>query len=65
MISEDVPVAVAIFMFVGFTESDSSVAMSLCNRLFDAPVSMRHLISLVDGGRVIATKNNFCPTFVL
>ena len=52
-------------MFVGFTESDSSVAMSLCNRLFDAPVSMRHLISLVDGGRVIATKNNFCPTFVL
>jgi len=65
MRSVDEPVAVAMRMFVGFTGIRSWFTTSVCNKLFDAPVSTRQVIFCSEGGKVTVIKNNFLPTFML
>jgi len=61
----EVPVAVAIFIEVGFIGRSSLLTTDWWRRLFDAPVSTRHGMASFALGNIAITKNNFFPTIAL
>ncbi len=63
--SEEVHVAVEIFIFVGSTGSLSRLTTLSCSKLLDAPVSTRQVTISSDGGNWTLIKNKFLPTLTL
>ena len=63
--SEEVQVAVEIFIFVGSTGSESRLTTLSCSKLLDAPVSTRRVTMSSVGGNWRLMKNRFLPTLTL
>ena len=61
----EVPVAVAIFMDVGFMGKSSLLTTDWWSKLFEAPVSTRHGMASLALGKIAITKNSFFPTIAL